>query len=168
MVFWPISPGSTKIVNDCCRYSVYLGGNCATMERKDFLKNTLALIGCAVVPAALIEACGKDNSTQTNVNFTLDLTQSANAALNTVGNSLIVNNTIIIRSSQSVFNAFSSVCTHAGCQVNYDPATPDLIYCRCHSGTFSSVTGGVESGPPPLPLPRYTATLNGNILTIKS
>jgi thiosulfate dehydrogenase [quinone] large subunit len=50
------------------------------------------------------------------------------------------------------FAAFSAVCTHAGCTVEY-AASNDEFFCPCHGGTFSARTGQVLGGPPPAPLP---------------
>jgi Rieske Fe-S protein len=138
------------------------------MERKDFLKRAFALGGLAIIPAGLLTGCSKQNSSApVNVDFTLDLTQPTNAVLKDVNGYLVINGVIIIRSSTSTFNVYSAACTHAGCTVYYDPATTNII-CPCHTGTFSSVTGGVLTGLPPTPLTRYTATLNGPNLTVKS
>ena len=138
------------------------------MERKDFLKKTIALCGLSMIPAALIESCSKQSfAGPSNVNFTLDLTNSANTSLNTVGGSLIANSIIIIRASASTFDALSATCTHAGCTVGYSAPSRTII-CPCHGGTYNPSTGAVTGGPPPSGLTKYTATLNGNILTVKS
>jgi len=138
------------------------------MERKEFLKKSLTLCGLSLIPTAVIESCVKQSTSgPTNVNFTLDLSSSANAALNTVGGALISNNIIIIRASSSTFHALSAICTHQGCTVTYNASRSD-IYCPCHGGTYNATTGAVISGPPPSGLSTYTATLSGNILTVKS
>lgn len=138
------------------------------MERKDFLKQTLALCGLSLIPAAVVESCSKQSfGGPTNVNFTLDLTNAGNAALNSVGGSLISNGVIVIRMSSSLFEALSATCTHAGCTVGYNAGSATII-CPCHGGTYSPTTGAVLGGPPPSGLSKYTATLSGNILTVKS
>ena len=59
------------------------------------------------------------------------------------------------------WRAFSAVCTHAGCTVQF---TGTQIYCPCHAGAFSATSGAVVAGPPPAPLPEYTVLVqNGNI-----
>ena len=137
------------------------------MERKDFLKKSIALCGLSMIPGALIESCTKQTySGPTNVNFTLDLTSSANAALNTVGGSLVSNSILIIRTSASTFSAFSSICTHQGCTVSYNKAQTDIV-CPCHGGIYD-LNGNVVSGPPPSALTKYTVTRSGNTLTVKS
>jgi Rieske Fe-S protein len=50
------------------------------------------------------------------------------------------------------WRAFSAVCTHAGCAVNF---TGTSIYCPCHAGYFNPTNGAVQGGPPPSPLPEY-------------
>ena len=138
------------------------------MERKDFLKTTLALCGLSLIPVALIESCGKQSfAGPANVNFTLDLTNAQNAGLNTIGGALVINGVIVIRASNSVFDALSSTCTHAGCTVGYNSGSGTIV-CPCHGGTYNTSTGAVISGPPPSGLTKYTATLSGNILTVKS
>ena len=138
------------------------------MDRKEFLKNGLALCGLTMIPAALIESCTKSTSTApTNVNFTLDLTSSANASLNNVGGSVSSGSVIVICTAASTYVALSTVCTHQQCTVAYTTGSGKLV-CPCHGGTYSASTGAVISGPPPLPLTKYNVTKSGNILTIKS
>ena len=137
------------------------------MERKDFLKTACALCGVALVPSVIIESCKKkDYAGPSNVNFTLDLSQSANAALNNAGGYIITNGLIIIRVDNTTFDALSATCTHQGCTVGYQSSSQHLV-CPCHGGTYD-LTGKVLSGPPPSALKTYTTTLNGNILTVKS
>ena len=56
-----------------------------------------------------------------------------------------------VHPSYGTFIAFSAVCTHAGCPVQYDPATVQFV-CPCHGGVYNARTGHVVSGPPPAPL----------------
>lgn len=138
------------------------------MERKEFLKSAFALCGLALIPAGVFESCSKKNTAgPTNVNFTLDLTNAANSALNTVGGALIANGVIVIRNSSSVFHAFSATCTHEGCTVGYNSSSAKIT-CPCHGGVFDPTTGHVVSGPPPSALTQYTVTQSGNVLTVKS
>ena len=139
-----------------------------SMERKDFLKKTFALCGLALIPAGVIESCSKQNfAGPSNVNFTLDLSSSANAALNTVGGYVLVNGVIVIRAAAGTFEALSSTCTHAGCTVGYDSHSATIV-CPCHGGTYNPASGNVISGPPPSALTTYKVTQSGNILTVKS
>jgi thiosulfate dehydrogenase [quinone] large subunit len=56
-----------------------------------------------------------------------------------------------VHSGSATFVAFSAICTHAGCTVQYDPSTVQFV-CPCHGGTFDARTGRVVAGPPPAPL----------------
>lgn len=53
---------------------------------------------------------------------------------------------ILIRESDGSLKAFSAICTHAGCQVEYSGGE---IICPCHGSVFSAQTGAVEGGPAP-------------------
>ena len=67
----------------------------------------------------------------------------------------------ILVSYNGAWKAFSAVCTHSGCTIDY--ASSELV-CPCHNGSFSAVNGSVLGGPPPRPLPEYGIQIvNGNI-----
>lgn len=57
----------------------------------------------------------------------------------------------LVHASARHFVAFSAVCTHAGCTVNFNPSTMEFV-CPCHGGTYDAKTGHVLGGPPPAPL----------------
>lgn len=58
---------------------------------------------------------------------------------------------IVVRHDDGSLSAFSAVCTHAGCTVEFQGGQ---IICPCHGGTYDSETGGVTGGPPPSGLAR--------------
>lgn len=57
----------------------------------------------------------------------------------------------VVHPSSDTFVAFSAVCTHAGCTVQYDSSGQQFV-CPCHGGTYDARTGQVTGGPPPSPL----------------
>ncbi len=61
--------------------------------------------------------------------------------------------------------AFSAVCPHAGCTVDY---TSSELYCPCHGAYFSAVNGGVLSGPPPSGLVEYGVQVVNNNIYVSS
>ncbi len=60
---------------------------------------------------------------------------------------------ILIRTSDGRYRAFSAVCTHLACTVQYR-AADQVIWCACHNGIYD-LEGRNVSGPPPRPLDRY-------------
>lgn len=137
------------------------------MERRDFLKNTIAVCGLGLIPVGVIESCSKQSFTgPKDVDLTLDLNNAANASLNTIGGSVIVKGVIVIRQNAATVVALSATCTHQGCTVGYNTGNTTLV-CPCHGGVYN-ISGAVVSGPPPSALTKYTATLSGNIVTVKS
>jgi len=62
------------------------------------------------------------------------------------------------------FVAYSAICTHLGCTVNFAPADAEHdgpeIHCPCHAGMFDALAGaGVISGPVPRALPQLPLEL---------
>lgn len=66
---------------------------------------------------------------------------------------------IVLRAPDGQFRAFSAVCTHLDCTVQYRPDTSQ-IWCACHGGTYD-LSGNVVSGPPPRPLETFVVKLRG-------
>ena len=66
---------------------------------------------------------------------------------------------ILLRTRDGELRAFTAVCTHLACTVQY---RSDLghIWCACHDGHYD-LHGQVLSGPPPRPLAEYRVTVKG-------
>lgn len=68
---------------------------------------------------------------------------------------------ILLRTPNEV-KAFSAICTHLGCIVDWDDQKRHIL-CPCHAGIFD-VNGRVVSGPPPKPLPEHAVkVIDGKI-----
>ncbi|OGF04332.1 MAG: hypothetical protein A2W00_01495 [Candidatus Eisenbacteria bacterium RBG_16_71_46] len=72
---------------------------------------------------------------------------------------------ILIRNPDGSYRAFSAVCTHLGCTVQYRPGER-MIWCACHDG-FYDLEGRNVSGPPPRPLERYDVHLAGDEVVVE-
>lgn len=72
----------------------------------------------------------------------------------------------LVRTSSSTFKAFSAVCTHAGCTVNYDSSASEFV-CPCHGGVYQAGTGRVVSGPPPQSLQAIPVTVQTGTVYVK-
>ncbi|HXF95038.1 MAG TPA: Rieske 2Fe-2S domain-containing protein [Gemmatimonadales bacterium] len=71
---------------------------------------------------------------------------------------------ILIRTPDGEFRAYSAICTHLACIVQY---RPDLrhIWCACHNGHYD-LNGRNIAGPPPRPLDAYTVNLRGDEIVV--
>jgi len=76
---------------------------------------------------------------------------------------------LVIRLSRSSVVAYDAVCTHAGCTVQYDPASMSMI-CPCHGAQFDPAhQGRVISGPTDQPLasiPIQVDPKTGDVTTV--
>lgn len=64
---------------------------------------------------------------------------------------------LLVRESEAEIRAFSAICTHLGCLVQWRKDSQD-IFCPCHGGRFA-LDGRVIGGPPPRPLPQYAVEI---------
>lgn len=72
---------------------------------------------------------------------------------------------IVVNTPQGGLKAFSAICTHLGCIVEWD-ASREIIHCPCHDGRFNPINGAVISGPPPAPLPELALTVEGDAVYV--
>ncbi|MGA2305938.1 MAG: Rieske 2Fe-2S domain-containing protein [Acidimicrobiales bacterium] len=68
---------------------------------------------------------------------------------------------LVVQVKQGVFRAFSAVCPHAGCQVQFDQQS-DLFVCPCHGSIFDGSTGAVQQGPASTGLSSIPIALGSN------
>ena len=71
---------------------------------------------------------------------------------------------ILVRTPGEELRAFTAVCTHLACIVQY---RPDLnhIWCACHNGHFN-LDGKNIAGPPPRPLEKYEVNVRGDRVVV--
>lgn len=71
---------------------------------------------------------------------------------------------ILIRTPDGELRAFSAICTHLACIVQY---REDLshIWCACHNGHYD-LRGRNIKGPPPRPLPEFDIALQGERIVV--
>lgn len=67
---------------------------------------------------------------------------------------------LALRAQDGQLRVFKGVCTHADCNVAWRPTTNDF-FCACHEGRYDEFGTNIE-GPPPRPLTRLFAELEGN------
>jgi Rieske Fe-S protein len=134
----------------------------------------------AVGGAALLAACGSDTADEATGGDTAtdggSATQEPNAddgagALDgalvstsdvPVGGGVIVaaSQVVVTQPTEGDFKAFSSTCTHQGCQVS--SVSDEQIVCACHNSRFSIADGSVLGGPATAPLPEVSVSVSGD------
>lgn len=70
----------------------------------------------------------------------------------------------VYRSSDTEVVAYSNVCTHLSCRVNWHE-DQQLFTCPCHDAAFD-INGNVAGGPPPRPLDQYQTKVEEGSLFI--
>ncbi len=68
---------------------------------------------------------------------------------------------LLIRTAEGEFRAFSGICSHLDCTVQYQADTSQ-IWCACHNG-FYDEAGNVVSGPPPRRLEQFIVNVRGDV-----
>jgi cytochrome b6-f complex iron-sulfur subunit len=71
---------------------------------------------------------------------------------------------ILVRTPSGELKAFSAVCTHLNCTVQYR-ADVSHIWCACHNGHYD-LNGKNISGPPPRPLESFAVNARGNQIVV--
>jgi len=71
---------------------------------------------------------------------------------------------LLVLTPQGEYRAFSAVCTHLQCTVQYR-ADLQHIWCACHNGHYD-LSGNVVSGPPPRPLAPFQVVVRGEEILV--
>lgn len=71
---------------------------------------------------------------------------------------------ILVRTASGELKAFSAICTHLDCIVQYRPDTKQ-IWCACHNGQYN-MSGQNVGGPPPRPLEEYVVNTRGDEIVV--
>jgi Rieske Fe-S protein len=71
---------------------------------------------------------------------------------------------IVLRTPEGEVRAFTAVCTHLACTVQYR-ADFKHIWCACHDGHYD-LHGQVLAGPPPRPLDEFKVTVKDDDVII--
>ena len=71
----------------------------------------------------------------------------------------------LVKTGAASVTALSSTCTHLGCRVSWN-AAEQVLKCPCHGGVFDK-SGAVKSGPPPQPLAKLPARIDGEQVLVE-
>jgi len=136
-------------------------------QRRNFLRNIMGLAAISVPVLVWLKTAYLSPQVQTPsyVTNTASLPSTApsgarllvNAASVPPGQSMTFSDPtqgqfVLIHLANGQFVAYSTFCTHAGCQVQFDPSSMDLL-CPCHGAVYDPSNGAqVLAGPAPYPL----------------
>jgi Rieske Fe-S protein len=71
---------------------------------------------------------------------------------------------LLVHTTGGEWKAFSAVCTHLDCTVQYRADRHD-IWCACHNGVYD-LAGRNVSGPPPRPLEELDVHVQGDDVVV--
>ena len=147
------------------------------MKRDEFIH--LFGFGAAMLLTGCLGSCtsksgdpGPGSGPGTNpgpVDFTLDVTDPANARLNDPAFGYVygaAGRVIVAKTTAGTYVALAAACTHQGTSVQFQ-AGSSQFRCPNHGSVFS-LSGSVTMGPASVALQSYTVTQTGNVLRIKA
>ncbi|MEO9146324.1 MAG: Rieske 2Fe-2S domain-containing protein [Ginsengibacter sp.] len=139
------------------------------MDRKEFI----SLIGGGAVSAYLVTCIGCSKGSNegaiggpSSIDFTLDLSSSANSALLTNGGYLAQQGVLVARTTAGIYIAVQQSCTHENYPLIYN-GSRDQFYCNNHGSAFSD-NGVVLNSPASRNLKVFKTTLTGTSLRVYS
>ncbi len=136
------------------------------MERKEFIAQ-LGLGAAFVLTAGCFGSCKKSDTTAADVpvDFTLDLTLPANAALANNGGYLVSNGVVVAKNNTGTYVAATQTCSHEG--LKQITLSNNEWACSAHGARFNlSGTGLNSNGSKGLKI--YNTSVTGNILRVYS
>ena len=112
------------------------------------------LITGAVTSGALLASCAEGDSNVTAPEGTVEVGSASAVGVGKAARLTHGSTTVIVsQPSAGEYKAFSTVCTHQGCQVQVQDS--NRIVCPCHGSEFAVADGSVVHGPAESPLASY-------------
>ena len=147
------------------------------MKRKEFLNWAGIGLLASFFPVALA-ACSKKQSaelteTAATAPIAADMPDAEGyltfgTAQELIENGYLINNksnVIVFRNSSNNLSAFSLICTHQGCSVDWKKSS-NILYCPCHGSEFTS-DGDVVNGPAQSALPSFEIKEENELILVK-
>ncbi len=145
-----------------------IGGEPGRAPRRRFLEwilgtSAAALVAMVVYPVVryiLPPPAGESSATSVTLDFGPDEVSANSGRIFKFGSTP----GILVKTASGELRAFSAVCTHLACIVQY---RPDLahIWCACHNGHYD-LNGTNIQGPPPRPLEQYVVNVRGGKIVV--
>lgn len=123
------------------------------------------LITGAVASGALLASCAEGDSNVTAPEGTVEVGSASAVGVGKAARLTHGSTTVIVsQPSSGEYKAFSTVCTHQGCQVQVQDS--NRIVCPCHGSEFAVSDGSVVHGPAESPLASYPVQVKGGKLFV--
>lgn len=146
------------------------------ISRRSFLADTSLAFASTAIAGTVLRGCSTVNSASdgtpdSGTTATIDLSAPENSSLTADGGAVYVDfpgedlPLIVHRLSATEYVAFTSKCTHLGCEVEL-PAGGS-VDCLCHGSKFDG-RGNLVSGLAQQSLQSFPVTLEGNQITIST
>lgn len=139
------------------------------MNRRDLILK-IVVGGTTLLVPALFSDCSKTfdktpplPAGKLPYQLKIDLSNPFYEALTRPGGSMVLQGVIVVNLGDK-FVALDSICTHAGCVIDYQPEEVNFK-CACHEAHFT-LSGAVIDGPAIKGLSTHSIIREGNVLTI--
>ena len=118
------------------------------------------LITGAVASGALLASCAEGDSAVTAPEGTVEVGSASAVGVGKAARLTHGSTTVIVsQPSSGEYKAFSTVCTHQGCQVQVQDS--NRIVCPCHGSEYAVADGSVIHGPAEEALTSYPVQVKG-------
>lgn len=118
------------------------------------------LITGAVASGALLASCAEGDSNVTAPEGTVEVGSASAVGVGKAAKLTHGSTTVIVsQPSAGEYKAFSTVCTHQGCQVQVQDS--NRIVCPCHGSEYAVADGSVVHGPAEEALTSYPVQVKG-------
>ena len=118
------------------------------------------LITGAVASGALLASCAEGDGAVTAPEGTVEVGSASAVGVGKAAKLTHGSTTVIVsQPSASEYKAFSTVCTHQGCQVQVQDS--NRIVCPCHGSEYAVADGSVVHGPAEEALTSYPVQVKG-------
>ena len=118
------------------------------------------LITGAVASGALLASCAEGDSNVTPPEGSVEMGAASAVGVGKAAKLTHGSTTVIVsQPSSGEYKAFSTVCTHQGCQVQVQDS--NRIVCPCHGSEYAVADGSVVHGPAEEALTSYPVQVKG-------
>ena len=118
------------------------------------------LITGAVASGALLASCAEGDSNVTVPEGSVEVGSASAVGVGKAAKLTHGSTTVIVsQPSSGEYKAFSTVCTHQGCQVQVQDS--NRIVCPCHGSEYAVADGSVIHGPAEEALTSYPVQVKG-------